>query len=398
MSENVGYAYRAARPDGTHEAGVIDASSREAALGMLAARRLFPIELRLEKSPEERRSRLPVADLALGLRMFANLLESGLPMSRALAALDELVPDSWQAGLPSVQEAVRQGSSLAAALRDSPLRIPPLVIGMIQAGEAGSGVAVAVRRAADLTESVASVRAAVRNALAYPLILALAGTSSIALLVGIVLPRFATILADLGQGLPASTRLVLGAAAVLRAGALPGIATCAVLLLAWRIWVSTDAGRIRWHAILLSLPVVGPVRIATGTARAAASMSALLHSGVRIAAALQHAAAACGDAAIAACMNSARERIIAGQGIARALEDQKAFTPTAIRLVRTGEETGRLSEMLDHAARVENERATQMVRAAVRMIEPLLILGFSIVVALVAAALLQAVYSVRPTS
>lgn len=398
MSENVAYAYRAARPDGGQEAGVIDASSREAALAMLAARRLFPIDVRRDSSSEARRSRLPVTDLALGLRMFANLLESGLPMSRALEALDELVPDSWTAGLPSVRESVRQGSSLAAALRESPLSVPALVIGMIQAGEAGSGVAVAVRRAAELTESMASVRASVRNALAYPLILALAGTASIGLLIGIVLPRFATILADLGQSLPASTRFVLSAAAVLRAGTLPGIATFAVLLMAWRIWISTEAGRIHWHGILLSLPGIGRVRSATGAARAAATLSALLHSGVRIAGAVQHAAASSGDAAIKARMLAARERIITGQGIARSLEDERAFTPTAVRLVRTGEETGRLAEMLEHAARVENERATQMVRTAVRMLEPLLILGFSILVALVAAALLQAVYSVRPTS
>jgi general secretion pathway protein F len=397
MSENVSYAYRAARVDGIEESGSIDAATREAALNVLASRGLFPIEVRMEGSTEPRRTHLSAADLALGLRMFANLLESGMPMSRSLAALGELAPGSWRTGLPALRDAVREGNSLATALRESPLAFPPIVIGMIQAGEAGSGVPLAVKRAAEVTESMAAVRAAVRNALAYPLVLGFAGICSVALLVGIVLPRFALILEDLGQTLPASTRLILGAAALARAGALPGIGACAVLLVAWKIWLSTDAGRIRWHSLLLSMPVVGAVRSSIATARAAASLSALLDNGVRIAPALQHAAVATGDAAVAARLTAAREHIVAGQGIARAIEEQRAFTPTAVRLVRTGEETGRLSEMLAHAGQLEGERVNQMVRVAVRTLEPALILAFSVVVAVVAAALLQAVYSVRPT-
>ena len=396
MSELATYAYRAARRDGAFETGTVEAPTREGASALLSARQLFPIEIRLETAPEARRRRIPVADLALGLRLLATLLESGLPMGRALAALDDLAPPSWREALPAIREAVREGKSLASALAAAPIDFPTLVIGIVQAGEAGSGIASAVRRAAELMESAAATRAAVRGALAYPLVLAGAGAASVALLVGIVLPRFASILADLGQSLPATTRIVLGSAAVLRAGALPGLLCLLGAALLWRGWTSTANGSRQWHELLLSLPLIGPVRRSGGVARATAALAALLTSGVPVATGLLHAARATGDAALGRRLLAAREAVIQGAGIAQALESEGAATPTVVRLVRAGEQSGQLSAMLMHAARLESERVEQMVRGAVRLLEPILILIFGGIVALVAAALLQAVYSVRP--
>ena len=106
--------------------------------------------------------------------------------------------------------------------------------------------------------------------------------------------------------------------------------------------------------------------------------------------------AATGDAALTTRILAAREQVVAGHGIAASLEEQDAATPTSVRLIRTGEEAGRLAPMLAHAARIESARAEQTVRSLVRILEPVMIILFGGVVALVAAALLQAVYSVRP--
>jgi general secretion pathway protein F len=299
--------------------------------------------------------------------------------------------------MTSIRESVRRGDSLATALRASPLGLPPVVIGIIQAGEAGSGLPEAVRRAAELAESNAAVQAAIRSALVYPAVLAVAGLASVGLLVGIVLPRFAAILADLGQALPPATRMVLGVAEFARAGAIPVLTAVGLMVVSWRIWTASDSGRQKWHTILLGLPVIGSVRLSAATARTAAAAAALLDTGVPIAVALVHASATAGDAAISARLLEAREAVMRGEGVARALAASKAATPTAVRLVRTGEETGRLAAMLAHAARIEADRAERTVRSAVRMLEPALILAFAALVALVSAALLQAVYSVRPT-
>lgn len=341
--------------------------------------------------------RLSARDAAQGLRVLGTLLGSGLPVRRALHALPDLVPLSWRSALPEVEVSVRQGASLGAALERSALRFPPVVLGIIRAGEAGSGLAAAVARAASFMEEAASTRSAVRSALAYPAVLAVAGVASVGVLVGVVLPRFASILNDLGESLPPSTRFVLTIAGVVRAAAVPALVLLIVALIAWRTWVGTNEGAVRWHALLLRLPLVGQLRRSAATARACAAGAALLESGVPLPAALLHAARAAGDAALSTALLAARQDVIVGVRPSQAILAHGAMTEVAARLIHAGEETGQLAAMLAHVALLEGERARSRVRAAVTLLEPALILVFSGIVGLVAAALLQAVYSVRPS-
>jgi type II secretory pathway component PulF len=391
------FAYDALRADGERERGVVAASNAEEALASLGERGLLPVSVRLAATRRERRQRLPSRDLALGLRVLADLLEAGLPLARALAALGDLAPASWQAAIPPLLAAVREGKSLAVAFEEAPMDVPPLVIGIARAGEAGAGLGAAMRRAADHTENVAATRAAIRGALAYPLVVAAAGCTSIGLMVGVVLPRFARILADLGETLPWSTRLVLGAADVVHTLLVPMILAAIGGAVAIRAWHETDAGRRALDTFLLGAPVLGTIRWCGASARALSSLAALLESGVAIRVALVFAARSTGDAEIERRVLDARTRVVAGHALSFALRESNALTTTAMRLIRAGEESGRLVGMLQHAAKLDHDHADRLTRAAVRLIEPMLILAFAGIIGVVSAALLQAVYTVRPS-
>ena len=391
------YAYRALRSDGALDTGNVDASSADDARALLARRGLLAVELRVVVRHVAPRASISAGDLALGLRMLADLLEAGLPMTRALSAFGEMAPAGWRLAVPHLQESVREGHGLAAAFDSAPIEIPALVVGIASAGEAGAGLAVAIRRAAELTESTAAVRSAVRSALVYPLVLAAAGSASIGLMIGVVLPRFAAILADLGQALPPTTRMVIDVATAARASLLPALGVFVIAGIVLRAWTASPLGRRHWHQLLLGVPVVGTVRAAAATAHSAFSLAALLDAGVPMRQALTFAARAAGDAEIEARLLAARDRIVAGQRVADAFRETAAFTTTALRLVSAGDASGRLATMLAHAAKLEQERSDRVTRAAVRLLEPALILAFAAIVGLVSAALLQAVYSVRPS-
>jgi len=397
MSSTLGYAYRAARPDGGLEHGVVDAQGRDEAVTLLLERGLFPIEVRDESRGVRAFRRLPTGELALGLHLLADLIAAGLPITRALAAFSEVAPAGWKSGLPRIGEAVRQGRTLSSALDSGGLDIPSVIIGMIQSGESGEQLARAVHRAAETAERWARTSESFRNALTYPLILLLAGSSAMVMLVGVVLPRFAGLLTDLGQSLPLSTRLVLGAAAGTRALTVPALVVLVVAAVGWKAWTGQARGLERWHDFLRHVPVLGEVRWSAATARVSASLAALLEVGVPVSAALVYAARAAGDAYVGAALMRARELVVRGQGVAVACATEAALTPAAVRLVRAGEESGRLAAMLAHAATLEERRATAATQRAVRLIEPAIIIGFGSAVALVAAALLQAVYGVRMT-
>ena len=398
MSAAEEYTFKALRKDGTIEAGVIEAPDRGTAIGLIARRGAFVTEISAAPSGSPIGTRVSSEDLGLGLRALATLLGSGIPLARAMSVLHSLLPATWQSALPDIRRRIEQGESLAAALAASPLPFPPHVIGIVRAGEAGSGLSAAVESAAQLLEAAAANRAALRNALAYPLILVVTGFATVTLLVEVVLPRFAALLAEYGQALPLTTRLVLLGGTVGRITFVPSLFALALAVAIWRSWITQPDGRLRWHAWLLSLPTVGPIRRATATANACSTLSALVEAGVPLAAALPHCALATGDRVIEESLQRARQRIAAGEGIASALQAEASLTPTAIRLVRIGEETGRLGGMLAHAARVEASQATQRLQRAVRVLEPALILLFAGVVMVVAAALLQAIYGLRPTT
>lgn len=392
------FRYRAARIDGRTERGSIVATSRDAAAALLFSRGLHPVALTNVASATRRRPSLPVDELALSLRLLADLLDAGLPLMRALQTLETLASAKVAAVLPALIATVREGGSFARALDSLEIAIPGDVLGVIRAGERGSALAAAVRHAAELSEDAAATRAAIRSALAYPIILATAGTASLGLLVGLVLPRFAAILGDLGQALPPTTQFVLGAAAGVRALAIPATVTAMLVVAGWRAWVATPTGRLRWDTLLLAMPVLGEARSASATARLAASLSALLSTGVPMGAALGSASSSTGDAAITARVLAARADVEHGSRLSDALARHAAATPLVQRLARAGEESGRLAPMLAHAGQLERARVMRLVQSAVRLIEPALIVIFGGVVALVAAALLQALYSVRPAA
>ncbi len=390
------FSFHAVSRDGTTDRGTVSAESPRDARDAIAARGLLVLSIKARDGERQRRAPISTRDLALGLRVLGDLLDSGLSAGRALSAFEELAPRGWRDALPHIRQSVREGRTLAAALATAPVEVPGLVIGIAQAGEAGAGVGPAIRRAADLTEATAEMQATVRSALAYPLVVAVAGVLAITILVTVVLPRFARILGDIGETLPASTRFVLGAAEIGRVSAVPVFVAGGMAVAAWRAWVRTDSGRRRWHRFLLAAPGLGSIRRGAATARIAHSLSALLESGVPIASAIELAGRAASDAELESRLRRARSEIGSGQSLSHALSESDAVTPTAIRLIRAGEESGRLAAMLGHAARIEQQRVDHAIRAAVRMLEPALLLLFAGMVALVAAALLQAIYSVRP--
>jgi type II secretory pathway component PulF len=397
MTATARFAYRALAKDGHVERGALEAASESNAKAQIIARGLVPLSL-TPRTDSRGRAPLSATDLSTGLRILANLVNAGLPISRALRTFEELAPKAWKPAMPAIRDQVKQGASLTTALGAAALDVPPLVLGIVRAGEAGAGLGSGLQRAAEIAESSAAVRSALRSALAYPMVVAAAGVGSIAVLVGVVLPRFAAILADFGQQLPPSTRFVLGAAAVAHRAFLPALFALIASAIVWVAWTSTDTGRTRWAELMLALPVIGTTRHASATARLSLSLSALLGSGVPLDHALTLAARSTGDAAIAGRTMRARGHVTSGVSLAEALERERAVTSAATRLIMAGEEAGSLPAMLAHAGKLEQDRAERMMRTGVRLVEPVLLLVFAGMVAVIAAALLQAVYSIRPTA
>lgn len=389
------FRFRAVTLGGTVTTGVLVASNRARAVEAIRARGQWPIKIDSIEEREVRAIRMSVADIGLGFRVLASIIDARVPIGRIMTIAAPSLPVSWQLAVPRISGALESGETFSTSLSRTGLRISATILGLLGAGEAAGDLGGALRRSAELAERSARTRAAIISSLAYPLLLLLASGGVIGLLVIVVIPRFVEVLASLGQELPASTRLVMAIASLLRHGFVPVSLLAGVATLVVATGLRSVKGRQRWHQFLLSLPIVGPLRKSIATARFTDALSALLESGMTVSLAFPFAAAASGDAVIESRLLRARVRIVEGETIARAVSEANALTESATRLIGAGESGGAVAVLLRHAALLESEGATARIRRLMSVLEPSLILLLGAVVSSVAVALLQAVYSVR---
>jgi type II secretory pathway component PulF len=392
------YRYRAARSDGRLVAGTIEADGHTAAGAVLLERGLHPLNLSLGDPARLGRASATRRDLAVAFDSLAALTGAGVPLDRALASTETVTRGALLEVLKQARAQLREGRSLAQALEGGRGVVPPLVIGMLRAGERAGQLGPALEQIAKHLEQEADLLARVRQALAYPVLLVVTGAASVLTIVTVVIPQFVTLLGDLGQELPLSTRLVLAASTFLVDHGPLLLLASALAVVSLRMWGKEPAGRLQLDRLLLAAPLLGPVQHALATARFARALSGMLRAGMPLLAALDAAGSATGNAAVVQRLGAARERVAQGQPLARALEQEQVVLASAAQLLAVGESSGQLPAMAARAGDLAAQQAQRRLTTLVTLLEPALIVFFGGLVGLVAAALLQAVYSLRPGS
>jgi general secretion pathway protein F len=390
------FRFHAARADGGVVEGIVDASSAGQASAVVTDRGLFPLTVTPAEAAEGARRPASRRDLAIVFQSIAALVSAGVPLERAVASSAALARGALRDTLADARTRLHEGESLAQALGAARGVVPGIVLGMLRAGERGSQLPLALEQVAKHLEQEAELVACVRQALAYPLLLAVVGVVSVLVIGTVIVPRFADLLGDLGQELPPATRILLVGSSLLSHYWFLLIPAVAGLVALGVEVARRPVSRRRIEEALLAAPLIGPVRLALATSRIARALGGMLAAGMPLLAALDAAGEAAGDGAAAARLARARERVAAGAPLTASLEREAALAPGALQLVQVGESSGRLADMARRAGDLAAQEAERGLKALVTVVEPALIVAFGGVVAFVAAALLQAVYSIRP--
>lgn len=253
-----------------------------------------------------------------------------------------------------------------------------------------------MHHAALLMENQHARRVALRNALGYPTFLVVVGATTVMLLVVFVFPRIAQMLADLGQDVPASTRWLIFVGHALSRWSVLIIIVFALAAAGVRELFGRRSSR-RWiHRGLLRVPIVGGIRNASATSRFCLAVGAMLEEGLSVTRVLTIADQVVGDDELRSRLRSTRDLVIAGESLATAVRKTELLTRTATMMIAAGEIAGNLPSMLRNASMIEATRAEQRLRTVTKFVEPGLVLVLGGAVMFVAAALLQAVYSIAP--
>jgi type II secretion system protein F len=396
------FVYRAADRRGQTIDGVMEAPDARAVVERLHKEAYYPIRV---SAHVERRgwSSLPASgrvrhrDLLALTQQLATLFEAGVPLDRALAILEELCPTGrLKAIVTDLLHTVRGGGSLSDALaKHHPRPFSRLYINMVRAGEKGGVLEVALRRLAEFLESRAAFQEAIVSAMIYPLFVTLAGAGAIVFLLTFVIPRFASIFADLKQTIPLPTQILMSVSGMVREYWWVGLLVALAAVFAWRTWTGTPEGRLAWDRTVLRLPRVGALTTNIETARFTRTLGTMLKSGVPIIGALAVVGEMMSNQVIGRAVARLSDSVRLGRTLAAAMGEQSLFAPLAVHMVRVGEETGRLEDMLLKTAETfESEVRTELKRF-IGLLEPVVILAMGVVVAFIVVSMLLAIFSIN---
>jgi len=396
------FSYVARDQAGQKVAGSVEASGEREALATLAARALFPIEVNLSSRVVEdsRVRRVPAQLMANTYGQLADLLQSGVPLLRAVEVIRQQTSHSRLAHvLTQVQRQIEEGDTLAEAMARFERVFGEMTISMVRAGGEGGFLEEALSRVAEFTEAQEDLKKRTMGAIAYPAFLAVVGTLVVIVLVVFFVPKFSEMFSRLEERgeLPILTKGLLWLSGTLRVWGLPIL--LALVAAGWYVKqrLATPQGRLWRDRTKLALPVAGVIFLHLAVARFCRVLGTLLRNGVPILRALKISSDATANRVLATAIQDATENISAGQPLAEPLAESKQFPPMVIEMIAVAEQANNLEKVLLDIADSLERRTWRRLDVAVRLLEPVLLLILAAVVLMIVIALLLPILKMSTT-
>lgn len=401
------FRFTAVGPAGDMQQGEMEAPDEDAVIRALQRQGSTPMRAEPAGSGPGRLSRLLGADIGGSGRLrgpevgelvrgLSVMLGAGLDLDRALRFQVEIAPSRRvAAAIDRIRTAVRDGQTLTAALAAQPASFPPVLVGMVRAGEASGRLAATLERLAGLLDRQRSMTANLRSAMIYPAVLVVASIGSIVLLLTQVLPQFTPLFEQNGAALPASTRFVIDAGAAISAWGPAALLLAFLAAIALRQALRRPAFRLAADRTLLRLPVLGRMASEVLAARFARTFGTLLDNGVPLVAALDVARETLGNQAAAAAVDAAIEAARGGGDLSAPIRASGLFPLRLPTLLRLGHETAQLGPMALRAAEIHEEASRLALQRLVALLIPAITILMGALIAGIVTSLLLAMLSLN---
>lgn len=317
-----------------------------------------------------------VKDVAVFSRQFAAMVNAGVGMVRCLGVLtEECENPKLKHALKGISADVQEGTNLSEAMGKHKSCFNDLYVAMVSAGEVGGVLDEVLNRLAKLLEDAARLENEMKSAMSYPTTVGSLAVIIFVALCVFLLPTFSGIFADIGVELPAFTVFMLQISDFLvnPKKSVPVVIAIIVIKIVYDQWYKTPPGRLMMDKIFLKLPLFGDLISKTATARFCRTFGTLSRAGVPILTSLEIVRDTAGNQAISNSVESARNEIQGGGMISAALERDKIFPALAIAMMKIGEETGQIDQMLMKVADFYEDEVEQAVKGLTSMLEPVMI-------------------------
>jgi type IV pilus assembly protein PilC len=406
------YAYKAKSRSGQNKSGEVSAATQQAAKILLSNKGLRILKLTAMETDQVEGSKirglnrfiyrdksgniqlrlgaqLPTTrELGLFTKQFSLMIENGIPMLQALQMLrDQQRKIDFSETIDKIIRAIEQGSTLTDALEPYPEIFDSLYVAMARAGEASGRLDIILKQLVSYIEKTAKLKAQVKSAMAYPIIIILVAIAVVTLLLAFVVPSFAQQFTESGQQIPGLTQVVIDMSNTLVNNAKEIAGALVMSFFGLRFYMKTENGKKLFDRGILRTPIIGDVMIKISVGRFCSTMSTMLSSGVSILEALSICATSSGNKSVEKFVLNVREEISKGSTFAEPLSQDDFFPKMVISMVAVGESTGTLDETLRKVTDIYEEEVDNAIATMMSMIEPLMIVVIGGIVGFIVIAM-----------
>jgi type IV pilus assembly protein PilC len=373
------YQYKVRDKSGNLISGTLVADSEMLVLQRLREQGFTPLEVGKEKKGLSfeinlKPKKVKLKELSVFSRQFATMINSGLPILRALSILAEQSENQLLSQtLNAARIDVEQGASLSQAMGKHPKVFNNIYISMVRSGETGGSLDDTLLKLASMLENEVRLRGKIKSAMTYPVAVVGLVTLIMSAMLLFVVPQFKNIYGQLGGTLPLPTRLLLMCSQAMQKFwyiVLGGALLSRFLL---RRYKATEKGRAVLDALKLRIPVFGTLFHKVALSRFASTLAMLMRSGVPILQALDIVIDTVNNRVVAKAVEDVQSSVREGESIAKPLARHEVFPPMVVQMIAVGEETGQVDVMLEKVAEFYTQEVEASVDALTSLIEPILI-------------------------
>jgi len=401
------FEYKAYDASGKELKGLLEGDTAKQVRRQLRERSLIPIEVsevaqkKNKDQPQEAgsKNKLSITELTLVTRQLATMLRAGTPLDEAIQAVAEQTESpKVQRVLMGVRSKVLEGHTLADSIGTFPNAFPDIYRSTVGAGETSGHLDRVLEHLAEYTEKQHAIRQKVMQAFIYPAFLTFVAIGIVVFLMVSIVPKLVGIFEDTEQELPFITRALINASDFLQNYGIFLLIGIAVGVFIFRIIFSQPDAKRKLHRFYLKLPVFGRFIRCNNTAQFANTLSIMAASGVPILTALQTAASVITNMPMREAVEEATDRVREGASIGKSLAISKLFPPMTMHLIKIGEASGELEDMLGRAAE-NQERELETIRSVLTsLMGPVMILMMGGVVVMIVLAILLPIMSLNDLS
>ena len=389
------FKYKAMKNDGTKTSGEYEANSREDVMEMITSNGYYPLKVEevIESATINIRKKIKVKEISIFCRQMYTMLDAGVPLINSLNLMSTQVTNKHLVEIVKVlEEDVRKGEMLSNSMRKFPEAFPTLLTSMVESGEASGNLDEMFLRMSTHFEKENKINNKVKAAMIYPIILAIVGVAALAVVMIFVMPTFVSLFDSSGAELPAATRFLIGLSNFMANHFIIVLGILIAIIVAIIVYSKTESGIYFFAKLKISFPLIKDLNRKIIVSRFTRTLSTLLASGVSLVESLPIVSAVLDNVIAEDEVLKIRERVVKGEGLSTPIEDCELFPPMLSSMVRIGEESGALDDMLNKTADFYDEEVEQAIQTLTSMLEPLMIIVMGVVIGFMVIALMLPLY------